>query len=503
MSDKHSKSPVIHSVQYNFIMNFILTASNFIFPLITFPYTSRVLKPEGNGQVDFAVSVANYFLMVASLGIPTYGVKACAKVRDDKEKLSRTAQEILIINLIATILVTITYIICIFTVPRFAEDKTLFFIEGINIVLNMFGANWLYQALEQYDYITVRSLVFKAVSVVLMFLLVHQQSDYHIYAATTVLAAVGSNVLNFIRLHHYISLRKTGTWHFRQHLKPIFILFAQSAAAAIYTNLDTVMLGFMRSKSDVGYYTTAVKVKNVLLAIVNSLGSVLLPRMSYYVNQHDQKNFRQLMVTALNAELFMALPLVTYFTVEARDTILFLAGSDYLPSVMVMQTVNIALIPIGLTTIIGIQTLTPLNREMQVLISVIVGAVSDFIMNLLMIPEWGAFGAALATTIAEFLVLLAQLIMGRDILKGTLKDLHILRYLTVSLIAAGVTLAFVYLIARVPGITTIMSLPFVTLLITAILFFGIYAAGLYMIKDEFVRKLKAQSIFQRWSSGRS
>ena len=115
----------IHSVKYNFLMNFVLTASNFIFPLVTFPYISRVLGAAGNGKVNFAASVANYFMMVASLGIPTYGVKACAKVRDDKEELSQVAQEILIINLVTTILATITYGICLFTIPKLKMDKTL------------------------------------------------------------------------------------------------------------------------------------------------------------------------------------------------------------------------------------------------------------------------------------------------------------------------------------------------------------------------------------------
>ena len=112
----------LHSVKYNFIMNFILTASNFIFPLITFPYVSRILLASGNGKVNFAASVANYFMMVASLGIPTYGIRACAKVRDDKEALSKTVQEILIINFVTTALVTLTYLVCIFSVPKFAQD---------------------------------------------------------------------------------------------------------------------------------------------------------------------------------------------------------------------------------------------------------------------------------------------------------------------------------------------------------------------------------------------
>lgn len=141
-----------HSLKYNFIMNFILSASQVIFPLITFPYISRVLLADGTGKITFATSVANYFLMIASLGIPTYGIRACAQVRNDKEKLSKTVQELLIINFITTFLTIIMYVICVCTVPKFRNEPILFFINGINILLNMIGMNWLYQALEQYDY---------------------------------------------------------------------------------------------------------------------------------------------------------------------------------------------------------------------------------------------------------------------------------------------------------------------------------------------------------------
>ena len=198
------REPKIHSVKYNFVMNFILTASQFIFPLITFPYVSRVLQASGNGKVSFAASVANYFMMVASLGIPTYGIRACAKVRENKELLSKTVQELYIINLIMTILVTLTYLLSVFLVPRFQEDRALFLINGLNIVLNMFGMNWVFQALEQYDYITFRSISFKLISIVLMFLLVHEPKDYVIYGSITVFAAVGSYILNFIRIRKLI-----------------------------------------------------------------------------------------------------------------------------------------------------------------------------------------------------------------------------------------------------------------------------------------------------------
>ena len=299
-----------HSIKYNFLMNFVLSASQFIFPLITFPYVSRVLLAEGSGKVTFVASVANYFSMVASLGIPTYGIRACAQVRDDRDKLSKTAHELLIINSITTLLVVVTYIACVLLVPRFRTERTLFLINGINILLNMFGMNWLFQALEQYDYITFRSILFKIVSVFLMLALVHEKTDYVIYGGIAVFAAVGSNLLNLLRARKYIDFKWIGNYNLRRHIKPIMVLFAQSLAVSIYTNMDTVMLGFMKEDVDVGYYNAAVKVKTILLSLVSSLGSVLLPRMSYYAKEHMKMKFMETTSMALNANIFSTSPIL-------------------------------------------------------------------------------------------------------------------------------------------------------------------------------------------------
>lgn len=463
----------IHSIKYNFIMNFILTATQFIFPLITFRYVSGVLQASGNGRVSFVASVANYFMMVASLGIPTYGVRACARVRDDKDKLTKTVQELFIINATVTALVTVTYVTAIYVVPRFLEEKTLFYINGINIVLNMFGMNWVYQALEQYDYITFRSIAFKLISIVLMFLLVHQQSDYIIYGAITVFAAVGSYALNFIRLRKIVSFRVAGDYNFKQHFKPIFTLFAQSVAVSIYTNLDIVMLGFMKTDTDVGYYHAAVKIKGLLLSLVTSLGNVLLPRMSYFVKNKMMNDFKKYMVKALNFELLMALPLTLYFVFYSAESINFLAGPGYEGAILAMQIITVAVVPNGLTGILGVQVLTSLEKEKYVLYSVIVGAISDFLLNLVFIPLYGAAGAALATTIAEFLVLFVQVFYTKNLLMEVQKDIKIIYYCVICLIA-GVGAYFVKLL----DVSCFMKL-----LISAIVFFGIYGIGLLITKE--------------------
>ena len=195
----------------------------------------------------------------------------------------------------------------------------------------------------------------------------------------------------------------------------------------------------MKTDTDVGLYTAAVKVKGILVAVVNSLGSVLLPRMSFFVERKKKGEFHQLLVLALNAELFMALPLTTYFGIEAKDTLLFLAGREYLRATRTMQIINLAVIPIGLTGVIGVQALTSLDRENQVLVSVLCGALSDFILNLFMIPIWGASGAALATTCAEYIVLLAQLLLGRDVVGKAIKQVKYKRYIFATAIAAFLT----------------------------------------------------------------
>ena len=158
------------SLKLNFVMNAILTMSQFVFPLITFPYVSRILLPIGTGKVSFATSIVSYFTLFAQLGIPTYGIRACAKVRDNREELSKMVQELFIINLMMSALAYVVYFAAIYYVPRFRQDKDLFLIVGLTIFFNAIGMEWLYKALEQYTYITVRSIIFKFIAIVAMFL---------------------------------------------------------------------------------------------------------------------------------------------------------------------------------------------------------------------------------------------------------------------------------------------------------------------------------------------
>lgn len=471
----------IRSVKFNFIMNFILTASSFIFPLITYPYISRVLLVDGNGQISFATSVLSYFSMFASLGIPTYGIRACAQIRDDKIELTKTVQELLILNLISTAITYLAFFLSLVTIPIFREDKNLLLINSLSLILNTIGVNWFYSALEQYSYITVRSLAFKILSIIFMFLLVHRQDDYLVYAAITVLATGGSNILNFIHLRHYISLKPVGHYDLSKHLKPIFLFFGSAVASSIYTNLDMVMLRFLSNVTEVGYYQVAVKVKMLLTTLVTSLGAVLLPRLSYYVKQGKDEEFKNITVKALNFILIFASAITVYFIIFAKETVLVLSGSAFLNAVLPLQIIMPSILFIGLSYVTGLQILIPLMKEKQMMISYIIASMFDFILNLLIIPHWKASGAAFSTAFAELCVLIVQCCYLIPLLRSIIRRISFIK-ITVSLfISSGIIVIMRQLIYKYLHINN-----FSILFITAIAFFGVDFISLYLMKEQFI-----------------
>lgn len=469
----------IKSVKFNFIMNSILTASAMIFPIITYPYVSRILQPEGIGTVSFANSVITYFSMFAQLGVPMYGIRACAKVRDDKEKLTRTVQEIMMINMITCLVVYIAFFCSLYFVPQFRQEKILYLIMGSLILFNTVGVEWLYKGLEQYSYITVRSIVFKFIALLAMFLLVHEKEDYVIYGGITIFAAAGSNVLNFINLRKYVYLRPVGAYDFRQHIKPISIFFAMSIATTVYTNMDNVMLGFIKGATENGYYDAAVKIKNILVSFVSSLGTVLLPRVSYYIQTGEREEFSRITKKAMNFVFLLSVPLCVYFIIFARSSIYLLSGTLFENSILPMRLIMPTLVFIGLTNIIGLQILVPLGKENQVLYSEIAGAAVNIIVNMLLIPRMGAAGAAIGTVLAEIMVFIVQVYALKDVVVRILKKISYWKIATALLLAS---FASVWVSSMNWG-------DFLILLFSALLFFGVYVLALIVFREKLVKEI--------------
>lgn len=467
------------SIRKNFFMNALLALSGVVFPLISFRYASRILLPAGIGKVTFATSIVTYFSLFAQLGIPTYGIRACAKVRDDREQLTRTVHELLGINLVMCLLSYVLLAIAVFLIPRLGEEKLLFGIISGTILLNAIGMEWLYKGLEEYSYIAIRSMIFKAIALIALFLLIRSESDYILYGGISIFASSASNVLNLIHVRKYIRFRRPEGCDWKRHLKPVLVFFGMSCAATIYTNLDSVMLGFMTTNADVGYYNAAIKIKTVLVTLITSLGTVLLPRSSYYLKQGRQDEFRRITMRALDFILLAATPIALYFALFAKESILILSGEAFLPSVLPMCILMPTVLLIGVTNILGMQILVPIGREKTVLHSEIAGAVVDLILNASLIPRYSAAGAAIGTLAAEIVVLAVQYAALRDEVRPFFRKYHWGRSLLAVMIGTALCLW-----VKALDISSIGKM-----VISAICFFGSYGLFLLWRKEALLTEL--------------
>lgn len=469
------------SIKVNMMMNVILTTSNFIFPLITYAYVARVLLPAGMGKVAFVQSVLSYFSYIASLGISGYGIRECAKVRDDRDKLSLLVQEILRINFISTIVAYIALLISLILVPKFHEYAMLFVIMSSNILLQTLGMEWLYTSLEKYTYITVRSIVFKMISVALTFILINGPEDYLLYGFITIFATSASNILNFINSRKYVSYKKFPEYKLKKHIRPIMYFFCSSLILSIYGNFDSVMLGFMKGDGEVGIYNAAVKMKGIILAISTSLSSVLIPRMSVYFGKGERKKFNELILKSLRVILLVLIPLCIFVFLNSKNIIEFVCGKEYLSAEPTLKVLVICVVIVSFTSLFGNQILIPKGNEKRYSTSVFIGMFINLSLNLLFIPKYASVGAAVATLVTELFNVIYMGIACKEEINYMIKNIEKKIYILPT---------FVALIAEIVTISLTNSLPlFVKLVINTIVMFGIYYLILMLKKEPILHSL--------------
>lgn len=467
------------SIKFNALMNTIRTISTMIFPLITFPYTSRILGPEGIGKVSFATSFVSYFILLASIGIPLYGIREIARVRDDKQKLSELTQELFVMHIIISIITSIVFIGLIFLNGKLSDEKTLFFIVSFSIILTTLGMEWLYQGLEQYSYITIRSIIFSTISTIAIFVFIHNKEDYLISAAIGVFAALGSSVLNFYNARKILFAKRTQPWNYHRHIKPMSMVYLMNFIISIYVQLDTVMLGFMSSAKNVGYYASGMKINKMLLALVTSLGGVLLPRLSYYIANNMRDDFNRILKRSFEAIWILCLPIVAALMLLSKEIIVLFAGNQYLPaSICIIITAPVILF-IGLTNIFGIQILYPLGRDKEVVYSVALGAIFAFILNLILIPYFAHVGVAIATLGSELVVLIVQFILISKEYRILMPFNTIFKYMLATLLLVVILILIKFCIPQF-SVRLIIAVPMGVLL---------YFGALFLLKESLVLEI--------------
>ena len=353
------------SIKRNFALNLINTISGLLFPLVTFPYASRILLADGIGQVQFFQGIIGYISLCTSLGIPLYAIREIARVRDDKIQCGRTAVEILLLHSLLTLAGYIIVFVLITTVAKVQADIPLFLLLSTNLFFTAIGALWFYQGIEDFKYITIRTLIVRTFSLLALFLFVKDKSDLFYYAAISVVAEAGGNVFNFIRLRKFLAYRylNVHTLHPMRHFKPALKIFLLSMVISIYVGLDTVMLGFLKNEVAVGYYAAATRITKSILGVVQSLGTVLLPRFSNLVSTNQMVDFKNLSDKAISLVLATSLPLTVGLIFMASPLIHLFCGENFEPSILTLQIMSPIILFIAMSGIIGMQILYSLGYK--------------------------------------------------------------------------------------------------------------------------------------------
>ena len=403
------------SVKVNYILNLINTGTQMLFPLITFPYVCRVIEADGIGQINFFQSIISYISLFTCLGIPMYAIREIARDRSDVVQMNQTAMEILLLHSMLTLVgYAIVAILCL-TVPQIQVNIPLFLILSLTIFFTAIGCEWFYKGIEDFKYITIRGLIIKTVSVVLLFIFVKSKTDLLYYGCYTVFGVLGGNIFNFFRLRKYIHRENIifSELHIKRHIKPVLKVFSFSVVTSIYLQLNTVLLGFLKNALAVGYFAAATKVMQMLLTMSACLGSVMMPRASHLIAENKEDEFNRLIQKSYDFTLAIALPMTIGLIFCAPSLITALCGVKFEHSILPSQIIAPIILMVAISNVFGIQVLFPKGKINIVTFCCGIGAVADLILNLCLIPFFSYIGTSIAYLGAEVATTVSMYFIGR------------------------------------------------------------------------------------------
>ena len=392
------------SIKANAVLNTLKTVLGILFPLITFPYVSRVLQVETVGIYNFCTSIISYFVLFAGLGISSYAIREGAQYRYNPEKFERFTSEVFTINLYSTILSYAFLGLSIALMPKLHIYSIVISILSMQMAFNLIGVQWVCNIYEDFLAITVRTIITQIISLIAIFLFVKSPNDLYLYSGIVTFANGGANIFNFFYIRKkYTKFKITAHCNFKKHIKPILILFSTSLTIVIYVSSDSTMLGFMTTNYQVGLYGTSVRIYTVIKNVLSAILTVMIPRFSILLNKKDKSEAESLFSRAFNTMTLMAVPAVIGLCLCSEEVILLLAGPTYVEATRSLQILSIATIFSLYAYLFTQCILVPAKKEKYAFRATLISAIVNVGLNFIFIPYLGINGAAITTIIAELL----------------------------------------------------------------------------------------------------
>lgn len=400
------------SLKKNIFYSGVLTTANYIFPLLTYPYVSRVLGVANIGVCNFVDSIINYFLILSALGIGTVGIREIAKNKGDKGNLQDTFSKLFTINTISTTFALIALLVAMHTIPKLQDNYELMWIGVLKLVFNYLLIEWFFKGLEDFKYITNRAILVRTGYVASVFIFVRDISDVNIYYLLTSATIIVNAIINVIYARKYIQFRLNFS-SLREYTKSICIMGVYSILTSLYTTFNVAYLGFVSTDVQVGYYTTSTKIHTIILMAFTAVTGVLMPRMASILSEKRYDDYKQLIKKSIYVLLLFAIPCVIAIEIFAPTIINIIAGPGYNGAILPLRIIAPLVLIIGLEQILITQSLMPMGNDKAVLINSIIGAFVGLAANLILVPKLASVGSAMVWLVSETAVMLSAMYFFR------------------------------------------------------------------------------------------
>ncbi|WP_348658418.1 flippase [Heyndrickxia faecalis] len=464
------------SIAKNYIYNVIYQVITLIVPLVTVPYISRVLGSRGIGINAYTNSIIQYFILFGTIGISLYGNRAIAYVRDDKENLSRTFWGIFTLQISTTL---IAYIVFLFFLKITGKYQNIFLLQSLFLLAAMVDVSWLFMGLEDFKKTVTRNLFVKLVGVVCIFIFVKSAEDLWKYVLILSLSQFMGQLTLWFYIPKIIKRVKIKLADVKKHLGPSLTLFLPQIAIQIYLVLNKTMLGYLSNTNEVGFFDNSDKIVKMALSIVTATGVVMLPRVANTFAKGDLSKVNDYLYLSFGFASYLSFPLMFGLMGIAEQFTPWFFGPEFSKTNEIIFIISPIIVFIAWSNVIGQQYLMPTGKMRGYTISVIVGAIINFILNLLLIPHFQSLGTSLATLIAEFTVTFVQLLFLSGQVKYKTLFASTWKYFFSGLI--------MYSVIKVIGLN--LNFGFITTFIQIIIGLLIYPLLLFIFKNELNRKL--------------
>lgn len=391
-----------NDLKNKFIYQLIVSGTQVLVPLFTYPYITRVLGPQNIGVINYIDFLSQVFTVFAAFGIPYYAVREIAAVKNDVKKRQLLIAEMSLLNFIFSVIATAGFIL--FTFSSWHQYPLLYFFATVNILISAFSFEWYLQGTEAFRFAAVRTFIIRTAMIICFYLFIKQQDDYNAYFAIYAGAIFIFSLFNIIKMLgenrlHFLHL------NLKQHLKPLWHFFLTSSAISIYIYFDTIILQHITHNAlAVGYYSFVLKMVKIFLLVILAIGTVLSPRLSYLVSEGYTTETSSYINRLLQFIIIAAVPAGAGMMLLAPEIIVSIAGEKFLPAVPLLRILAWLPLIIGLSNVFCFQTLVPFKQEKRFLSTVITGCFVSIGLNLLLIPYLQQTGAAIASISTEIVI---------------------------------------------------------------------------------------------------